>query len=127
MRREDAEAVERVQRASPEAAQWAVEEGHGREVLVAEVDGEVVGFSVWQAAAEGEVELLNLAVAEKARRQGVGRALVEAMTGKRIWLEVRVSNERAIRFYESLGFVRRGLRRNYYRDPVEDAVVMSRE
>jgi ribosomal-protein-alanine N-acetyltransferase len=96
-------------------------------VLVAEVDGEVVGFSVWQAAAEGEVELLNLAVAEKARRQGVGRALVEAMTGKRIWLEVRVSNERAIRFYESLGFVRRGLRRNYYRDPVEDAVVMSRE
>jgi ribosomal-protein-alanine N-acetyltransferase len=127
MTERDAAAVGAVQRACPEAAQWAAEETDGRKVWVVEVDGEVAGFAVWQELPGGEAELLNLAVAERARRQGAGRALVEAMQGRRLWLEVRASNERAIRFYESLGFEKKGLRRNYYRDPAEDAVVMGRD
>jgi ribosomal-protein-alanine N-acetyltransferase len=127
MTERDAAAVWAVQRACPEAAQWAAVEADGRTVWVAEVDGEVAGFAVWQELPGGEAELLNLAVAERARRQGAGRALVEVMRGRRLWLEVRLSNERAIRFYESLGFERRGLRRDYYRDPSEDAVVMGRD
>lgn len=127
MREADAAAVAAVQRACPEAAQWRAEEEHGRSVWVAEVDGEVAGFAVWQDLPGGEAELLNLAVDPRLRRRGAGRALVEAMAGRRMWLEVRASNEGAIQFYESLGFQKRGLRRNYYRDPVEDAVVMGRE
>lgn len=126
MRAEDAEAVRAVQRACPEAAQWEAEERGGRTVAVAEADGEVAGFAVWQELPGGEAELLNLAVHPRARRRGVGRALAGAMAGRRVWLEVRASNEGAIRFYESLGFERRGLRRDYYREPVEDAVVMER-
>lgn len=126
MREGDAEALAAVQRACPEAAQWRAEEGHGRTVFVAEADGELAGFAVWQELPGGEAELLNLAVDPRQRRRGAGRALVEAMAGRRTWLEVRASNEGAIRFYESLGFERRGLRRDYYRDPVEDAVVMER-
>lgn len=127
MREGDAQALEAVQRACAEAAQWKPEEGRGREVWVAEEDGEVAGFAVWQELPGGEAELLNLAVDPRKRRRGAGRALVEAMGGRRAWLEVRASNEGAIRFYESLGFERRGVRRSYYRDPVEDAVVMGRE
>lgn len=126
MRAEDAEAVRAVQRACPEAAQWEAEEREDRVVHVAEMDGEVAGFAVWQELPGGEAELLNLAVHPRARRRGAGRALVEAMAGRRVWLEVRASNKGAIRFYERLGFQRRGWRRNYYRDPVEDAVVMER-
>lgn len=126
MRESDREAVRAVQRACPEAAQWVVQEGLGRVVWVAEVEGEVAGFAVWQELPGREAELLNLAVAPGARRRGAGRALVEAMQGRKAWLEVRASNEGAIRFYEALGFERRGVRRAYYRDPVEDAVVMGR-
>ncbi len=126
MREGDGEALRAVQRACPEAAQWEAKEELGRVVWVAEAEGEVAGFAVWQELPGGEAELLNLAVAPGARRRGAGRALVEAMERRRVWLEVRASNEEAIRFYEALGFERRGVRRAYYRDPVEDAVVMGR-
>jgi len=65
-----------------------------------------------------------------ARRRGVGRALCEAVLGwsremrcERIRLEVRASNP-AVRLYEGLGFREVGRRLRYYRDPVEDAVLM---
>ncbi len=127
MTESDADAVAALQRACPEAAQWKAEPGQGRAVLVAEADGAVAGFAVWQELPGGEAELLNLAVEPRLRRRGVGRALLRSMQGRRIWLEVRASNEAAIRFYQSLGFSRCGLRRAYYRDPVEDAVLMVRE
>jgi ribosomal-protein-alanine N-acetyltransferase len=82
----------------------------------------------------GEVHILNLAVDPAARRRGVGRALMvhvltafEARGATKATLEVRRSNLGAQALYESLGFVRAGVRRGYYSDNGEDAFVMSAE
>jgi len=101
--------------------------------MVAEVEGRVVGFAVGKVAA-GVGELESVAVAGEARRQGVGRALCVAVMG---WcreqgagtmeLEVRAGSVGAIGLYEVLGFVKVGTRRGYYREPVEDALLMQRE
>jgi [ribosomal protein S18]-alanine N-acetyltransferase len=74
---------------------------------------------------------MNVAVAEPYRRRGVASGLMErlfedtARDGRRGYtLEVRVSNEAAIRLYERLGFKARGIRRGYYTDNREDALIM---
>ncbi|HEX7127078.1 MAG TPA: ribosomal protein S18-alanine N-acetyltransferase [Thermodesulfobacteriota bacterium] len=79
----------------------------------------------------GEIHILNLAVDPAARRRGVGRALMvhvltsfEAKGATKATLEVRRSNAGAQTLYESLGFVRAGVRRGYYSDNGEDAFVM---
>ncbi len=79
----------------------------------------------------GEVHILNLAVDPAARRRGVGRALMvhvlETFAEKgatKATLEVRRSNTAAQALYESLGFVRAGVRKGYYSDNGEDAFVM---
>ncbi len=79
----------------------------------------------------GEVHILNLAVDPSARRRGVGRALMihvlRTFAGKgatKATLEVRRSNVGAQALYESLGFVRAGVRKGYYSDDGEDAFVM---
>ncbi len=81
-----------------------------------------------------ELRLMNLAVAPHARRRGLGtwlvrQALEEARqtTGRRAVLEVRASNEAARALYRNLGFRETGRRRQYYVDPVEDAVLMALE
>jgi [ribosomal protein S18]-alanine N-acetyltransferase len=75
--------------------------------------------------------VMNIAVAEDYRRRGIATRLMERLfevtsaDGRRGYtLEVRVSNEAAIRLYESLGFKARGLRRGYYTDNREDALIM---
>jgi ribosomal-protein-alanine N-acetyltransferase len=77
---------------------------------------------------------MNVAVAPAHRRRGVATALLErlfALTAADprhgYTLEVRVSNAAAIRLYERLGFRRRGIRRGYYTDNREDALIMWRE
>ena len=74
---------------------------------------------------------MNVAVAEPHRRRGVASGLMERLfedtsrDGRRGYtLEVRVSNEAAIRLYEGLGFKARGIRRGYYTDNREDALIM---
>jgi len=78
--------------------------------------------------------VMNLAVANAYRRRGIASALLERMfevtaTDPRrgYTLEVRVSNTGAIRLYEQLGFEPRGIRRGYYTDNREDALIMWRE
>jgi ribosomal-protein-alanine N-acetyltransferase len=78
-----------------------------------------------------EAEILNFAVRPAARRQGEGRALVRQALQKfaqqqvsRVFLEVRESNTVAIAFYRGLGFESVGVRKDYYRDPLEAATVM---
>jgi [ribosomal protein S18]-alanine N-acetyltransferase len=75
--------------------------------------------------------VMNIAVAEDYRRRKIASRLIERLfevtsgDGRRGYtLEVRVSNEAAIRLYESLGFKARGVRRGYYTDNREDALIM---
>ena len=74
----------------------------------------------------------NVAVTHAARRQGAGRALVEAMAARAradglsfLTLEVRAQNAAARELYENCGFVEVGLRRGYYDSPPDDAVLMT--
>lgn len=105
-------------------------------------------LSLWLVAMEGdrlagyvgsqtvmdETDMMNLAVGSEFRRQGVGEALVNALTaslkemGSRcLTLEVRDSNEAARALYGKLGFREIGRRRGYYRDPREDALILRKE
>jgi [ribosomal protein S18]-alanine N-acetyltransferase len=95
-------------------------------------DGDVLGYVVaWFVADEGQIA--NLAVAPAGWGRGIGRALLTAALQEaasrrvtEVYLEVRDSNYRARRLYGSSGFKEVGRRRNYYRLPVEDAVVLRR-
>jgi ribosomal-protein-alanine N-acetyltransferase len=90
----------------------------------------VIGYSVIWFVAD-EAELANLAVAPACRRSGVGGALLDGAIAEArsrgaltVYLEVRDSNEAARGLYRSRGFEEVGRRRQYYRRPVEDAVLM---
>ena len=93
----------------------------------------VFGFcSFWRVA--DELHINNLAVAEPYRRRGIGTALMgyvlkegARMGAQRATLEVRRSNDAARQLYERLGFSAAGVRRAYYTNPVEDALVLWRE
>lgn len=102
--------------------------------LVAEkADGTVLGYIVYTCVLdEGGVD--NLAVAAKARRQGIATALLEAFhrAGRErnlsyLLLEVRPSNGEAAALYEKMGYRAVGRRKNYYRNPREDAIIMRLE
>jgi len=103
------------------------------DLFVAEIDHKVVGYSVfWCVLDQGE--LGNVSVAPGWRRQGIGEGLVRTVLDRahergvrEVFLEVRVSNTGAQRLYESYGFAEIGRRRNYYMEPVEDALVMKRD
>src|SRR5262249_54803806 len=113
-----------IQAASPEAAVWNPLEFNCR---VAASEGEVLGFLVTRETVPGESEILNLAVHPSHRRRGIAKRLMQnALTSAQgMWfLEVRESNEGALRLYESLGFEQAGRRENYYSNPPESAIVM---
>lgn len=98
--------------------------------LVAEEDNRVLGYiGMYVSLDEGEIT--NVAVDSDARCRGIGAMLVEAMKKEarlrgvtQIVLEVRVSNESAIRLYERNGFVNQGIRKGFYDMPKEDAYIM---
>jgi len=98
--------------------------------LLAELDGVIAGYcGYWGIAGEGYI--YNVAVKQEFRRQGLGyqmlKTLIDESADRGITsftLEVRASNEPAIRLYESLGFESAGLRKDFYRKPKEDAVIM---
>ena len=98
--------------------------------LIAEIDENVVGYcGYWGIAGEGYI--YNVAVKKEYRRQQIGyqllKKLIEISQDKGVdtfTLEVRSSNEAAIHLYETLGFERVGLRKDFYSKPNEDAVIM---
>lgn len=102
-------------------------------VLVLEDDGVVVGYAVvWVSSVE--CELANLAVSPARRGAGLGAQLLDAVLRQMheegllvIFLEVRASNAAARRLYASRGFHEVGVRPNYYKRPVEDALVLRRD
>jgi ribosomal-protein-alanine N-acetyltransferase len=99
--------------------------------VAAGADGRVIGYAIGWVAAD-EAELADLAVSEEHRDQGIGADLVRSFANeagvrgaRRLYLEVRVSNGGAQRFYGRLGFGVVGRRTAYYRNPREDALVMA--
>jgi ribosomal-protein-alanine N-acetyltransferase len=108
--------------------------GEGRLALLLESPRR--GVVAWAAFRQvlDELHVMTVAVAPGVRRRGLGRrllrfALARAARGgaRRALLEVRAGNREALALYETLGFRACGLRREYYRDPVEDAVVLARD
>ena len=98
--------------------------------LVAQEDGIVVGY-IGSQSVLGESDMMNVAVHPEHRRKGIAEALIHALSqGLKdrgnvcLTLEVRASNDPAIALYEKLGFSQVGLRKNYYRNPKEDALIL---
>ncbi len=104
-----------------------------RIALVAEVNGSVAGFAVAGiVAGEGEIE--SIAVAPGAQRQGIGIALLTilleglaAQGANAVILELRQANRAAAGLYAQASFHEAGRRPAYYRDPVEDAILLRLE
>lgn len=101
--------------------------------LVAENGEDVAGY-VGSQTVLGESDMMNLAVHPDYQRQGIGEKLVlELIEGLKergsqcLTLEVRASNVPAKRLYEKLGFQEVGRRKNYYRSPREDALILRKE
>lgn len=98
--------------------------------LVAEENGEIIGYAgAW--AIMDEAHITNVAVRKDWRGEGVGRALMDALMqylanlgADYITLEVRRSNQVAQALYQSLGFVELGVRKHYYEDNGEDALLL---
>lgn len=116
-----------IQEASPEAAHWPADSYLQYECRVAATGERMVGFLVSRQTADGEREILNLAVDPDFRRQGIARRLLERALSSAAgewFLEMRQSNEAARNLYLSMGFQQVGLRPAYYQDPSEWAIVM---
>lgn len=141
--REDLPSIVAIQKMCLAATSWLeadyarLADDSGGMILVAEFETmtppKVLGFAAFSRVMD-EAELMNLAVDPAHRRQGIGRALIEeagkrlVQAGvKRVFLEVRPSNKPALALYYSLGFAMQSLRKDYYRDPNEDALVLCRE
>jgi len=99
--------------------------------MVAEAGEQVVGFMIYELH-KNQLHILNLAVLEAFRRQGVGAQMVEKLVGKlssnrrsRIQLEVRETNLAAQVFFRNFGFRAVSVLRDFYDDSTEDAYVMS--
>jgi ribosomal-protein-alanine N-acetyltransferase len=141
----DMAGVVALERGIAEAPHWAEAEyvailnkgGDGairRCFFVAEAEGRLLGFAVGKVIgsdADGLGELESVAVEAAARRRGVGRALCAAVADwcrgqgvRAMELEVRAGSEGAIALYGEMGFVVAGRRAGYYREPVEDALLM---
>jgi ribosomal-protein-alanine N-acetyltransferase len=127
-----------LERDSTTAAHWTLQQytdlfrdgaGARRLVLLAEREDVPLGFLVAQHIAP-EWELENIVVSSTERRKGIGgrlmRALIDAASqsaSESVFLEVRESNRPARRFYQKTGFLQGGVRKDYYRDPPEDAIL----
>lgn len=119
------------------AEPWSVESfraeynAAGAVFLAAERDGVICGFLTASSVLD-EVNINNVAVREECRRSGIGErllcALEEQVSGFAavINLEVRESNLPAIALYKKRGYIQNGLRKNFYRQPVENAMLMSK-
>ena len=102
-------------------------------VFAAFRDEKTAGFLILSTVLD-EAELLEVAVSENFRRSGIASELMNEIFEwckkngiVQIFLEVRESNFPARAYYRKFGFTEDGVRKNYYRDPVENALLMSRK
>lgn len=98
--------------------------------IVAEENGMIVGYAgTWLVINEAHVT--NVAVSSQRRREGIGRMLMQKLMElarengmESMTLEVRVSNAAARHLYDQMGFVAAGIRKNYYSETKEDALIL---
>lgn len=98
--------------------------------LVLEEEGDILGYCVFRVIG-GEGELLRIAILPEFKGRGLSKKLMDQMVEfsrkknvHTIYLEVRESNIKARNLYKSYGFSEEGIRKNYYRHPCENAVIM---
>ena len=133
----DIEDVLAIQAECPEIAQWTmwdydrVARGEMAGWVGEEKAGEITGFLVARRVAS-DLEILNFAVRPAARRRGVGGELLgeslrwaKSFQAQQAFLEVRISNLAALRFYERHHFLVNSRRPRYYTAPIEDALILS--
>jgi ribosomal-protein-alanine N-acetyltransferase len=127
--------IEKASFSSPWSGRFFLEELRSpyAKSLLAHVDEITVGYIIYWRLPR-EVDIHNLAVHPSHRRHGIGRSLLQTVINEakeqrldRVTLEVRKSNEAAQRLYQSLGFAARGVRKGYYSDDGEDALIMVME
>lgn len=136
MRREDIADVAELERkiftdAWSERAIWETLDQNQTMILLAYEDKKLIGYLIIYFVLE-EGEIARIAVDEIYRRQGVASRMLREVEYlceyngvNKLLLDVRESNESAGRFYEKHGFVRDGIRKNFYSDPPEDGILMS--
>ena len=98
------------------------------------LDGDSVVGYVGSQTVLGETDMMNIAVHPDYRKQGIATDLIQSLIdalskqgSHSLMLEVRQTNEPAKRLYESLGFETVGIRKNYYRNPRENALILRKE
>jgi ribosomal-protein-alanine N-acetyltransferase len=122
-------------RTAPELSRYFVlvaeDPPESKSLTVSAIASSMVGYLAAHCV-DSDWELQYVAVAKEFRRRGVGTSLVNefishvrATGGNRIFLEVRESNQGARRLYSTLGFEEAGLRKSYYANPPEDAILCS--
>ncbi len=138
LRLDDLDAIERIeQRAYPtpwSRSMFASELAKPTSISLGAFDGDhLVGYMI-NARYVDAWHVMNVAIDPNHRRRGIATALIERLfeltrddERRGYTLEVRVSNEGAIHLYARLGFEARGVRRGYYTDNREDALIMWRE
>lgn len=98
--------------------------------IIAREDNKIIGYcGFWRVG--DEVQITNIAVLPEYRQRGIASAMLDEMTAEcddaeQIVLEVRESNTAAIGLYEKYGFESAGVRKNFYRSPTENGIVMIR-
>ncbi|PGT80374.1 ribosomal-protein-alanine N-acetyltransferase [Bacillus sp. AFS040349] len=136
MVREDIEEVYQIECQSfsapwtKESLYYELEQNLFAKYLVVELDGKVVGYcGLWVIM--DDAQITNIAVHPEYRGRNIGEALLRftiqlsrEMNAKRLSLEVRVSNHIAQSLYKKVGFLPGGIRKRYYTDNQEDALVM---
>lgn len=111
----------------------AAELEHDYSLWLVVLEGETVVGYIGSQTSFGETDMMNVAVRPDCRRRGIGEKLIlalmeelKARESHSLTLEVRASNESAITLYHKLGFSQIGLRKNYYRNPREDALILQK-
>ena len=101
--------------------------------LVAVEEDQVIGY-VGSQTVLGETDMMNIAIHPDHRKRGIATELIEALIrgltergSHSLMLEVRASNEPAKALYTKMGFESVGVRKNYYRNPREDALILRKE
>ncbi len=102
-------------------------------LLVEKRDGRLVGYIIYSEV-QGEAELLRVAVDKSYRRRGIARKLIKGMLrelrefdAERVTLEVRAHNISAVQLYKKFGFTELFVRKNYYHEPEDDALIFQKE